>query len=166
MNYKTRTRRLLAVALAAAAMALPAACRDSESLVSVRYVPTNRFPVQSVSVLLDGPGGHRTMSAADLTPDDRGETPEFGTPSAGTMRVTVELRDGANVVSRGEQPMPLRSDWRWGVTVQIDTINPARFCFGCSSVAGFPIPAEDRRSPADSLWIVLGGNSISNPVAY
>lgn len=153
---------VVAIALAT----VMAACGRQEALVSVRYATENRFPATGVSVQLDGPGIHARLSPSDLTPNSHGDVREFETAGSGELVVGVELRDGQTVVGQGQQRIQLRSDWRWELSVLIDSVNPLHGCFGCFSAAAFPVAPAYRRSPADSLWLVLGGNSISNPVVY
>jgi hypothetical protein len=89
------------------------------------------------------------------------------TPASGTLVVRAVLTTAdAMVLATGETQLVLESDWRWGVTVWWTNRDPALDCFGCSGRVAIAIPDELRTSPADSLYIVWGGNSIRNPVIY
>lgn len=89
------------------------------------------------------------------------------TPDQGMLEVRAVLTtdDGALLAS-GATQLVLESDWRWGVTVWWTNRDPALDCFGCTGRLAIPIPESLRATPADSLYIVWGGNSIRNPVIY
>jgi hypothetical protein len=46
------------------------------------------------------------------------------------------------------------------------TTNPDEACFGCVGSQVFPLAPAYRATGRDSLWVVWGGNSISDPVIY
>lgn len=82
--------------------------------------------------------------------------------------LTVEYRiESLGVVlSQGTVLLPRRSDWKWGVDIITSTTDPRRTCLGCFGSQAFPLLAGYRTPEHDSVWVVWGGNSISNPVVY
>jgi hypothetical protein len=99
------------------------------------------------------------------------ESPTPGTPprvtrTNGTLEVSFALEASDKTVSSGSITLPLREDWVWGVTVTAATTDPQEGCFGCFGSKAFPL-AEGYRTPeGDSIWLVWGGNSISDPAIY
>ena len=93
-------------------------------------------------------------------------TPTIETEASGTLTVTYKLEISNAIVSEGLVTLPLRDDWVWGARVEVDSLNPTRFCMGCFGSKSFPLAAAYRRVPADSVWVTWGGNYIKNPVVY
>ena len=92
---------------------------------------------------------------------------EYCTGTSGTVDLSFAITDpSARLVVSGEVTLPLRPDWRWRVDFINGPDNPADFCFGCAGSLGFALPEAFRASDRDSLWVVWGGNWISNPVIY
>lgn len=52
------------------------------------------------------------------------------------------------------------------MTVFSRTVDPIRQCFGCFGSVAFDLLPAYRTVDHDSIWVVWGGNSISNPVTY
>lgn len=102
----------------------------------------------------------RPENATPSTPDRDLST------SGPDIMVTFRLVDGAQLLSQGTVTIPRRSDWHWGVTVFNRTEDPERGCFGCFGSVAFDLPPSYRTVDHDSIWVVWGGNSISNPVTY
>ena len=94
--------------------------------------------------------------------------PALQTTNHGTLTVSYALIPlGSSVaVSAGAIELPLKKDWSYGVDIHADTANPSRSCFGCSGSRAFPLAPNFRSSRADSVYMVWGGNSITNPVIY
>ena len=94
-------------------------------------------------------------------------TPEVGTATSGPdLELSYTLESAGAILSSGTFTIPRRSDWRWNVSFWAATTNPMESCFGCFGFATFPL-AETARTPGrDSIWVVWGGNSISDPVIY
>lgn len=94
-------------------------------------------------------------------------SPEFDTPGSGTLTVEAVLREpGGPTLADGSIELELREDWVWGVDLHLADTDPAAMCFGCLGSAAFPVPDTLTGDPRDSLFIVWGGNSISDPVVY
>ena len=92
---------------------------------------------------------------------------EFETPGSGLLVIKAVLRrPGEPALAEGAIELDIREDWVWGVDVFLTDENPTQMCFGCIGHRGFSIPAGLTDEPSDSLFIVWGGNSISNPVVY
>lgn len=53
-----------------------------------------------------------------------------------------------------------------GASVRSATTDPKFECFGCLGSQAFPLIAEYQAPDRDSIWVVWGGNSISDPVIY
>jgi hypothetical protein len=100
--------------------------------------------------------------ASDPTPT----TAEEGTGTSGNAQVSFQLEDAGEVVSQGSITLPLQSDWRWGVTLMAAMIDPREGCLGCMGSKGFPLRESYRAADKDSIWLVWGGNSFSNPGIY
>ena len=148
-------------------LVLSLACRSRESRAVVTYFEAPGLSGAELSLTLDDgvslrsyPGGELRRQGSALS------TPVVGTAESGTLRVGYEVTEGGATVSTGEVQLPLRKDWSWGVTIQVDSLDRSRYCFGCSGSKAFPLAAQYRRVPADSVWVTWGGNSISNPVIY
>jgi hypothetical protein len=101
--------------------------------------------------------------------------PENATPSTGDqdiftsgpdLALNYQLESGGEVLSSGSLSLPRRSDWRWGVTIWARTTDPLEGCFGCFDSAAFPLEQAFRAVDRDSVWLLWGGNSISDPAIY
>jgi hypothetical protein len=94
-------------------------------------------------------------------------TPEVNIKTAGPdLGVTHRLESDGVLLSTGSVTLPRKSDWRWHVSIQVATANPLEVCFGCEGAQAFALVEEFRVSEQDSVWVVWGGNSISEPVIY
>jgi hypothetical protein len=93
-------------------------------------------------------------------------TPEVETRTSGSLEVSFRLEVPGQTLSEGTVTLPLRSDWRWGVTVMAATTDPQAECFGCFGSSAFPLAEAYRTPQRDSIWVVWGGNSISDPAIY
>ena len=117
----------------------------------------------------DGGNDVHALDGEDFEPTNDFGTPhtrEFRTRRSGRMEMRFLLSDGAVQVAAGSVEISLRSDWRWGVDLVVATEDPADTCFGCAGSKSFPIAPAFQRTPADSLWVVWGGNFIKDPVIY
>lgn len=82
------------------------------------------------------------------------------------LEVGFRLENAGALLSTGTVLLPRRRDWRWHVTVEAATTNPQLECFGCLGSQVFPLNAGFQSPGRDSIWVVWGGNSISDPVTY
>jgi hypothetical protein len=79
-----------------------------------------------------------------------------------------ELTIGFSMISQqtelaaGRVLLEVIPDWEWEVQFHIATSDPADTCFGCQGSATFQLAGQD----TNQLYVVWGGNSISDPVAY
>ena len=139
--------------------------RRDEARASVGYRGTAAIPPSAVTLTIDGPGTTATFHGAELPSQGTAvRTPEVATSVSGNMTIGFTLATPQGDLSRGSVTLPLRPDWNWGVDVVVDTVNPARLCLGCVGSKSFPLKVP--RTPTDSVWMVWGGNSLSNPVVY
>lgn len=93
---------------------------------------------------------------------------EFPTKSNGNMIIEFQLKTKLNkLISRGDISIPLKEDWAWTVEFWLSSINPIKGCFGCYGSKSFPILDTNYiKVDTDSLYVILGGNSISHPLIY
>ena len=154
--------------LSAAVCLLLAGCGDSAKIsAEARLGPPLDVGMLSVTVrdrdrewTWSGSDFHTTMTQPTPTTDER------DTHTKGSAEVSFRLEQAGAVLSEGSVTLPLRADWRWGVTVIAQTIDPVQSCFGCVGSMAFPLAASHRAPDRDSIWVVWGGNSISDPVTY
>jgi len=107
-------------------------------------------------------------------PDVGTSTPLLETPVSGKLEVEFELldRQTGRRVSGGLFRLGLKPDWRHDVIFRPAPVesDPTRGCFGCLDYHSYGIiqDALGSASPlrGDSLYVILGGNSISSPVVY
>jgi hypothetical protein len=163
---RSRTARATAARCVPILLAI-AGCGTADARVQVSYVMRPGLPASAFRTTIDDGSGARELRGAELAANaSQVSTPVLDTRRRGTLRVGFALEaDGASA-SRGEVAIPLRSDWIWSVSVQIDTIDPRRMCFGCAGSRAFPLAERYRRTPADSVWVTWGGNGIKHPVIY
>lgn len=89
------------------------------------------------------------------------------TGSAGTLHIDFALlADGVPSETSGSIGLPLKPDWRWGVDFHIAVEDPMQQCFGCFGSRSFELDPALGFDEGLMLWVVWGGNSISNPVVY
>lgn len=101
------------------------------------------------------------------TPESPNHSREYRTPDAGTLRIEAVLkRPGEAALATGTIDLEIRDDWIWGVGIFLTDENPTEMCFGCIGYEAFAIPEGLTGAPQDSLFMVWGGNSISDPVVY
>jgi hypothetical protein len=144
-----------------------AACGDrSEVEFAFRTSPAPDVTLDLVRLRFSDGGITRTLTSRDFHAPTQFDTPRsarFATRHEGTLSVEVLLARGSDTIGAGSATIPLKRDWRWGVEVFVTNVNPIHQCFGCFGSQSFP--AATARG-GDSLFIVWGGNSISNPVVY
>ena len=152
-----------ALVMLLAAQCVLAGC-NNEATVSADYQRDQIVPRAQTVVTFDDGFHHYAVTGGALT--GTGTQPRYHTLTSGTLRVRVDMADASGAIAVGSVMLPLRSDWGYGISVAIDSVNPRRSCFGCAGSAAFPLRSGVGRSPRDSLWLTWGGNSISNPVDY
>ncbi len=162
------TRPLLqSVALLAAVACSDAG--DDQALVSVTYFGAPPVMLDMLTVTISVATHQWVWSGSQFITDASNgspHTPPVETPTTGTLQVHFRLTDGGIVVSSGEVELPLRPDWRWGISLHTETTDPVRSCFGCIGSKAFPLPVSLRTPGRDSIWFVWGGNSIKHPVIF
>ena len=96
------------------------------------------------------------------------ESEKYQTANSGTVMMKFELKTELNkLISKGEISIPLKKDWIWSVDVHHSSMNPMLVCFGCFGSKSFPIlDSAYINNDTDSIFVVYGGNSISNPEIY
>jgi len=83
-----------------------------------------------------------------------------------TMDFTIKAADGA-IVSQGKMSWPLKPDCRLSIDIERSSHDPKDRCWGCSGSRSFPIVNPKYKTSAhDAIFVVWGGNSISNPAHY
>lgn len=119
---------------------------------------------KAVTVRFHDRSGWRTVAGRDFT------TELYATPHSSvfrlrmsdSVRVEVTLADDG-MLGQGAITLPVREDWIWSVAVHVADRSPLERCLGCMGARSFPLRSD---APADSLFLVWGGNSISRPVIY
>jgi hypothetical protein len=140
-----------------------------EAKAAVTYIAPSNLAASAFSVKIDDGGSTRTFRGVEMLQEAGGRqlsTPVIGTATSGTLSIEYTIETSSAIVSKGVVTMALRDDWTWGARIEVDSINPARYCFGCFGSKAFRLAAAYRRVPADSVWVTWGGNSIKNPVVY
>jgi len=72
----------------------------------------------------------------------------------------------AGQICSGQVSLPLAIDHMYEVIFMNQAEDPSLAWWGIAGSKSFPLPPAHRRTEFDSLWIMWGGNSISNPVMY
>jgi hypothetical protein len=151
---------------------MASACYGEDREARVRFVviesPT-LTPAMTTVRFTDG-SSVRTVTGSDFRIDDFAQphTPWFSTRTSGSLEVDIQIDGPASgaTVSEGRIELPLQNDWRWEVHLHFQDTNPVESCLGCFGYQAFSVSPAFQRSLADSLYVVWGGNSISNPAVY
>jgi len=125
--------------------------------------------VDMLSVTVRDPSHQWTWNPEDFRTTIARPTPttsEEETRTSGRVEVSFRLEDAGEVLSQGSVTLPLESDWRWSVSIMAATTDPREECLGCMGSKAFPLRESYRRAERDSIWLVWGGNSISDPGIY
>jgi hypothetical protein len=144
------------------AAALPAllACDEARMRISVQPGPQGD-PVVRVS--------RPTWTGVSLSMvlDSAQRSTEFETEQSGSIVIPFTLLlNGQDTATSGAVELPLKSDWRWGLDFFLSDADPRATCFGCLGSRAFDVDPVLGLAPEVKLWVVWGGNSISNPVVY
>lgn len=94
--------------------------------------------------------------------------PEVETRTSGTLEVRFSFCDTlGQIVSQGEVTISLRTNWRWSIDLFRASEDPIQMCLGCFDSRSFVIlDSTFVESEDDSVFVVWGGNFISDPVVY
>ncbi len=93
-------------------------------------------------------------------------TGRFPSTTDGTLEVDFRFADSDGLrIASGTFELELKPDWWWGITFRLSNSDPTLGCFGCLRVFAFPISAS-ARTPQDSLWVVVGGNTLDNSLVF
>lgn len=101
-----------------------------------------------------------------------GSTDWYRTATKGTIHISIELaNEDGEQFSSGEFELDLKKDWRWGVSLRAGDkdFDPLFGCFGCITYYTFEInkdAIQNDSQRSDSLYVIVGGNYISDPVEY
>lgn len=141
-------------------------CSSSdEALVIVTYADAPQLPRDLLTVTLSDGARARMLRPDEIgAPGQPGQ--EFATRQQGELAVAFRFASTGTTISEGKVEVPLQSDWRYGFSLHVDSLNPMRLCFGCMGARAFPLPPAYQRTARDSVWLVWGGNYIRNPVIY
>ena len=91
----------------------------------------------------------------------------FEISTSGTLRVFCRILEaGGEVLATQKATLSVRPDWRYSVSCSLGRMNPYHACFGCTGFEAQPLDSALGFAPGDSLFVVWGGTSISNPVMY
>ena len=164
--FATRYRRIRGFrrAIATGGLIVAAAACNDEARVEVDYQRDQIVPrAQTVVTLEDGV--HRYFVTGQALTGS-GSRPSYSTLNTGVLRVSVSMTDATGAITTGRLSLPLRADNGYGISIAIDSANPARSCLGCGGSTAFPFRASLARSLRDSMWLNWGSNSISNPVTF
>jgi hypothetical protein len=126
----------------------------------------------TVSARIDDGERIRLLGRPDFTTANgrRYSAGPFKISSSGTASVSCTLAESdgseSRAITTGTVGIDLRSGVRYGVDCIVGEENPHPTCLGCFGYAAFPLDSTLGLPPSDSLFILWGGNSISNPVDY
>lgn len=133
------------------------------------------FSAEELSITTTGKKSGLNIAKSDFTGNDGGHVPgsteSFSTDNDGMMTVMFSFLNENSELSEGEIELELREDWQWSVNFQVGSAdyNPLDTCFGCQFYESFelnPMALGNSETEADSLYVVVGGNYISEPVVY
>lgn len=97
-------------------------------------------------------------------------TPIIETSTKGKLTVEFQLSDSETEqqISGGDFQLDLKNDWGYSIYILSDSAeaDPTFGCLGCGGYFSFGYSTDSTSSDNDSLYVVLGGNSISDPVIY
>ncbi len=143
---------------------------DGEPAALARFVaigwPDGTIALDWLTIRFSAGDNLQTVQGPQLTVDDdyaQSHSKWFPTDTTGTLTVDFKLTSPSlGPLSEGRVELELRNDWRWEVQFHLSEHDPTERCFGCVGAESSPLATDD----TPSLWVVWGGNSISNPVVY
>jgi hypothetical protein len=98
----------------------------------------------------------RAIKGADLPGPHR-------TVNTGELHIEFAVIDGDTLTADAFM-LPLRLDWIHAIRVVLATENPRDECLGCTD--SWSVPLRRSLEGVDSAFVLIGGNSLSDPVAY
>jgi hypothetical protein len=120
-------------------------------------------PLHDLAIEVQAGDALHPVSGSDLRPSDQYAQPHsawLAMPAEGAIIVRFTLDSESE--SEGAVVLEARPDWEWEVQFHIAGTDPFDQCFGCVGSEAFSLGArEDVR-----LYVVWGGNSISDPVVF
>ena len=144
-------------------------CGD-EARISASAMVTSPLTVDMLTVTVVDGDRRIIWNGSDFRPRPDNATPTTSDAALRTsgqdLTVEVRLKAQGVLLSQGSVSLPRRSDWKWRVDIIASTLDPRRTCFGCFGSTAFALLDSYRSVDHDSIWVVWGGNSISNPVVY
>jgi hypothetical protein len=159
----TVAKTLIVTVVAAAALGCGS---ENKSEFSMRYLGAVQLPPGRLDVTITDPAVQRSRQGLPLNTPTVTLYDSQQTEAQGQLSISYVMKDGATQLSTGAISLDIRGDWIWDITLSVDTLNPARLCFGCSGSKSFPLSTPYQRNARDSVWLTWGGNSIAHPVIY
>jgi hypothetical protein len=145
---------LVAIGIAA----LSTACHDdSQSRLTVQYVPVGTRPVQAFAAAVLA--GQVTKSFVVSATELPSPVLEMETPAEGFAVVQIALGDTPGAIGGGSGAITLRPNSTIAVLVTIDSVNPRTTCGDCLGAKSFVLAAQYQRTLADSIWMVWSATS-------
>lgn len=163
MGRRSSTVSILALVVASAT------CRsDDRARVGFTFFEEPGFSADLLILEFSDGSGARRLRGVDFSrgTGSRLDTRVFETRTSGTLLTAFWLVEGSDTLSAGDLRIDLRPDWEWNIGFMRGSENPAAMCFGCVGAAAYGIAEALQGTPSDSLWLVWGGNSISDPVVF
>jgi hypothetical protein len=125
----------------------------SFDLSSIRPVGLTR---DALTVRFNDGTGWREINGPDLPGPHH-------TVNTGELHIEFAVID-ADTLAADAFMLPLRLDWIHGVRVVLATENPSDECLGCTD--SWSVPLRRSLEGVDSAFVLIGGNSLSDPVVY
>ncbi len=145
------------------------ACGDADQAsVNYTFFEDPGFSVDLVVLEFSDGSLTRRLTGDDFDDEmgSRRDTRDFETRTTGELVTSFWLLQGSDTLSSGELSIDLRSDWAWNISFFRADESPSGTCFGCVGAEPYKLAAAAQSAPTDSLWLVWGGNSISDPVVF
>lgn len=143
-------------------------CSTDQAKISYTFLEEPGFQVDLVVLEFSDGSQTRRLTGDDFGDESgsRRDTQAFRTRTTGDLLTSFWLLDGSDTLSSGELRIDLRPDWAWNISFIRADEDPSGTCFGCMGSTPYELAAAAQAVPSDSLWLVWGGNSISDPVVF
>lgn len=139
-----------------------------------------QFSVENVNsdeifILINDSKSRYEITEEDFTGSENnsfpGTTKTYGTATDGSINIIFSFHNQSIELASGEFALELKEDWLWGVNFLVASaeFNPLTSCLGCQSYKSFKLQPEalsNTDEVPDSLYVVFGGNYISEPVVH